>query len=411
MSAPRLTVIVPTINRPDTLYWTLKTVLDQQYSNYTVIVSDNFSNDNTPEVVASFKSDKITYINPGRRLSMARHWEFILEHVHDGYVTILGDDDGMLSGGLEKVAAIISKHNVQAVGWRFGNFNWAGIAPFFMIPMANYYRVIDAPSEIQKIFKKNIINTIEFPNLYGGFISVELINKIKQKHGGYFFHSLVPDFFSGGMIAASVQQYIRLEFPITINATSKHSTGYAVVNKAHPQKAFDDVLKDDNNIPFHPKLIFLRSLTIPIAEAMLQVAELEPAFPAVDIKKIIREALDEAISMADSNETLNEFKAGLLKMAEMNGLADYTEALLKQAVYVSKVKGIKKKFSPVSIALYVDTTNTGIDTVKDACDFTDAVIPSGYSRLWIGWFKNYFRFTALCKYLYLKYFSDKKKYL
>lgn len=45
MLNPKLNIIIPTINRADTLYWTLKTVLEQTYDNFEVIVSDNCSVD------------------------------------------------------------------------------------------------------------------------------------------------------------------------------------------------------------------------------------------------------------------------------------------------------------------------------------------------------------------------------
>jgi len=279
MNTPYLTVVIPTLKRPDTIYWTLKTVLNQDYSNYSIIVSDNFSNDNTKDIVDSFKSAKIKYINTGRKLSMSHHFEFVLQHIDKGYVTILGDDDGLLPNSLSKVAAIIEKHKVQAIGWKFGNFNWKGLTPFFMIPMANYYRVVDAYSEVRKIFRQSIYKTIEFPSLYGGFIDIKLIQELRQKYNGKFFHSRIPDFFSGGLIASSVEKYIRLEFPVSINATSKHSTGYATVNKNNDQTAYLDLKEAEDNIKFHEKLIFLRTNAIPIAEAMLQVHEVNPSFP------------------------------------------------------------------------------------------------------------------------------------
>lgn len=411
MDLPYLTVIIPTLKRPDTLYWTLKTVLDQDYINYSILVSDNFSNDNTKEIVNSFQSEKIKYIYTGRKLSMSHHFEFALEHVNSGYVTILGDDDGLLPNALSKVASIINRHNVQAVGWRFGNFNWKGLDPFFMIPMANYYRVINARSEIKKICKQSIYKTIEFPSLYGGFVDIKLIKELRQKYNGQFFHSRIPDFFSAALIASSVKEYIRLEFPISINATSKHSTGYATVNKDNDQKAYIDLHKEEDNIRFHEKLIFLRTNSIPIAEAMLQVHRLNSSFPDVDLKNLLSEVANEA-KAANSIETFNNLKNGILTIAERNGLSDYAIKLIGKAVYKQRpAAAIKKKFSPVSLSLYIDTSDTNINNVQDACSFTAEVISPKFFELKNPFYKNYVRFVTTLRYIYLKYFSDKRKYL
>jgi glycosyltransferase involved in cell wall biosynthesis len=408
MSLPKLTVIIPTLSRPDTLYFTLKTVLNQRYSNYSILVSDNFSNDNTRDVVESFKNNKINYINTGQRLSMSHHWEFALAQVEDGYVTVLGDDDGMLPNALDKVAAIINRHQLPAVGWRFGNFNWAGLPPHFMIPMANYYRIVDSSTEIKKIFERSIYHTIEFPSLYGGFIDVALLKQIRQQQGGKFFHSRIPDFFSGAMVAASVKQYIRLEFPITINATSRHSAGFATINKSNDQKAFVD-LQTAHNIPFHKKLIFIRSNAVPIAEAMLQVAELKPGFPRVDIKKILEEVAAEA-SITPDEEKYIELKEGVKQIAGINQLDIHAKELLAKLERHPQPAIVKKKFSPVSLSLYVDTTNSGLDTVEDACDLAAFAIPPNYFRFKNNLSKNYSRLTGYLRFLWLKYFSEKKNY-
>jgi len=410
MKGPKLTVIVPTLKRPDTLYWTLRTIINQDYDNFNVLVSDNFSNDNTHAVVNSFNDPRISYVNPGEKLSMSHHWEFALKNINDGYVTVLGDDDGLLPGGLKRAADIIRKTGTLALGWRFGNFNWEGLPPHFMIPMANYYRIVDARSEARKIFERSIYNTIEFPSLYGGFINVELINSLRNEFDGRFFHSRIPDFFSGALVAASVEKYVRAEFPISINATSKHSTGFATINEKNDQSTFLDLQKADGNIPFHSSLVFIRSNAIPIAEAMIRVHELRPDFPKVNLTRLLSEVAAEA-STTESNVKYKELLEGIRKIGEMNGLENIAADIVANAVHKPLKSTIKKKFSPVSLSLYVDTTNSGISNVEDACRFSARVILRSYAE-WRGEVStNLARFAASSRYLFLKYLSPLKKFL
>ncbi len=72
----KFTVIIPTRERADTLYYSLKTCVTQDYDDLEILVSDNFSQDNTREVVESFKDPRIRYINTGKRVSMSDNWEF-----------------------------------------------------------------------------------------------------------------------------------------------------------------------------------------------------------------------------------------------------------------------------------------------------------------------------------------------
>ena len=49
------TVVIPTRERYDMLEYALRTCVMQDYDNLDIIVSDNFSQDRTREVVESFK--------------------------------------------------------------------------------------------------------------------------------------------------------------------------------------------------------------------------------------------------------------------------------------------------------------------------------------------------------------------
>ncbi|MDF2188769.1 glycosyltransferase family A protein [Paraflavitalea sp. CAU 1676] len=400
--SPKLTVVIPTIQRPDTLYWTIKTVIEQQYENFAVIVSDNFSNDNTLEVVNSFSDPRITYINPGMRLSMSRHWEFALEHVHEGFVTILGDDDGLIPGALATAASLLSKHAVEAIGWRFGNYNWPGLNPHFMIPMGNYYRIVDSKQEIQKIFSKSIIHSIQFPSLYGGFISIELIRKLKADFGGQFFHSRIPDFYSSSVVAASTKKYIRLEFPLSINATSKHSTGYATVNAKVDQKAINDLKLNKDNLPFHSSIVFLKSINIAIADALLQAHDKIPSFPAPDIKKVIANTLYEA-QHCGNEDKYNELIEGIIQIAEKNHLLPYAKDLITKAPFLQHFEaGVKNKYSPISETIYLDTRELNIRNVYDACQVVKRTILPHHFRYSNGIQKIISRIQQVIRYIYLR---------
>jgi glycosyltransferase involved in cell wall biosynthesis len=108
MNLPKFTIIIPTRERCDTLAAALKTCVTQDYDNLEIIVSDNFSQDDTFEVVHSYRDKRIRYINTGQRVGMSTNWEFALSHVENGYVTLIGDDDGLLPGAVPKIAEIIS---------------------------------------------------------------------------------------------------------------------------------------------------------------------------------------------------------------------------------------------------------------------------------------------------------------
>jgi len=121
---PSISCVIPTRERCDTLKSTIQTCLMQDYDNMEIIVSDNYSQDATPEVVESFNDKRIIYVNTGKRLSMSHNWEFALSNVKGDYVTILGDDDGLLPGAIGELAKIISETETEAVSWKWASYFW-----------------------------------------------------------------------------------------------------------------------------------------------------------------------------------------------------------------------------------------------------------------------------------------------
>ena len=52
-------IIIPTYNRCDLLRKAVNSVITQTYKNFEIIIIDNYSDDNTQEIVEGFKNNKI----------------------------------------------------------------------------------------------------------------------------------------------------------------------------------------------------------------------------------------------------------------------------------------------------------------------------------------------------------------
>src|SRR3954451_23482510 len=122
----RFTVVIPTRERCDTLEWTLKTCVTQDYDNLEILVSDNHSTDRTEEVVRSFNDPRIRYVNTGRRVSMSENFEFGLSHTREGFIGFIGDDDGLLPNPLQDLAAVVKQRASKAIIWPTQAYYWPG---------------------------------------------------------------------------------------------------------------------------------------------------------------------------------------------------------------------------------------------------------------------------------------------
>ncbi len=97
---PYITVITPTYNRAHTIGNAIKSMLDQTYQNWEMILVDDGSSDNTREVVLMFNDPRVNYfrVNNGGP-SKARN--FGLSQSSGIWVMYLDSDDTLLSQCVE----------------------------------------------------------------------------------------------------------------------------------------------------------------------------------------------------------------------------------------------------------------------------------------------------------------------
>ncbi len=101
----RVTVFIPTYNRAGLLPHAIAGVLAQTYDDFRLIVSDNASTDETPNVVASFDDPRLEYVRQPENLGLLGNHNWFLERVESDYALILPDDDLVYPDMLERTVA------------------------------------------------------------------------------------------------------------------------------------------------------------------------------------------------------------------------------------------------------------------------------------------------------------------
>lgn len=325
MNGPKITVVIPTRERSDVLKEALRTVTAQDYSNLDIIVSDNFSTDDTEDVVRSANDARVRYINTGERLSMSQNWEFALSNVDDeGWVTIVGDDDGLLPGSLNKFAEIIQSTDVLAVRSSVCKYRWPSSTDTYPValgvPLESGLEMRQSNLWLAKLLSGNTAYP-QLPVLYtGGFVSMSVIKEIKSKSGA-FYRSSNPDIYSAVAISSVVDRYIYSREPLAISGLSRHSTGKSHFDKDDSSDGSPaDKFAAEENIPFHEDIPLgkngriARSFQLMVYESYLQSRCLRPMantnMHAEQLKVIL------ATSGAHSSE-INEWGA---EFAKLHGL-------------------------------------------------------------------------------------------
>ncbi len=362
----KFTVIIPTRERADTLYHCLRTIIAQDYENLTILVSDNFSQDNTKKVVDSFDDPRIRYINTGKRVSMSHNWEFALNHVTDGWVTFVGDDDALLPRALARVSEVIQQTNCQAIVSKWCAYDWPNStvnANRLHIPLTSGIEQRNGPEWLSAVMHGHA-SYLDLPHLYtGAFADISVINQARNVNG-IFFLSMTPDVYSGIALASILDHYVMLKDPVAIAGISIHSNGASTLgigtNKIPAQKFYSE-----KNIPFHSKLTggeVVKSIPILAYECYLQSIHLHIDFLNVKIKDQLELALNNI-----NLEHYEDLKKFCFRVAKDNDItlftSNYKKTIIKKESFFNRFKIITNLFC---CEVTVSGKEYGIQNVHEA---------------------------------------------
>ena len=129
---PNVSVIIPTFNRANLVGRSIKSVLDQTYCDFELIVVDDGSIDNTEEVVKAFSDPRIRYMKheKNRGLSAARNTG--IKAATGEYIAFQDSDDEWLPNRLERQLPAFQQDKEKRIGlvlcqmyFPEGNWTWA----------------------------------------------------------------------------------------------------------------------------------------------------------------------------------------------------------------------------------------------------------------------------------------------
>lgn len=120
-STPFFSIILPTYNRASLLREAIRSVVQQTYTNWELIVVDDGSTDDTREVVAAFGDDRIRYyFQPNRERAASRNRGVAL--ARGQYCCFLDDDDLFTASHLETLYQLIEKTGTKPAVYKVGGF-------------------------------------------------------------------------------------------------------------------------------------------------------------------------------------------------------------------------------------------------------------------------------------------------
>ena len=226
----KFSVVIPVKNHNNTLPSTIESVVNQNYADLELVICNLSRDREVKKIVDKLNDNNVIYAEAPRELEFSDDWEFALSHASGDYITFLGDDDAMVPSGLNAAASIISANSVDALVWRKFNYNWPDHVVehkrnLFKGSASQSMRFVDSKKALN-LMRNCFMGYNELPCIYNSFVKKSIIDEIRSaSFNNKFFGGALPDVYSGIVVASTINYYIYLNAPITLNAASAKSTG------------------------------------------------------------------------------------------------------------------------------------------------------------------------------------------
>jgi glycosyltransferase involved in cell wall biosynthesis len=234
----KVSVVIPTRERAETLEYTIKTALNQTLQAYEVIVSDNFSQDHTKQVFDSFNDARLKYVNTMQRLSMTDNFNFGVSHATGDYIIIIGDDDGIMPNAIDKFCKVIDTHPSDLYTWPRHGYVWPSNnkgAQLERIAEVSEPVEINIRKQLGQMLQKGLLLNSAMPNTYHSATHRRVYDEIKKETGKYH-QTTNPDEFMLFTLPAYREYAVNVGEALTANGHSPKSNSGTTLNKKNKGK-------------------------------------------------------------------------------------------------------------------------------------------------------------------------------
>ena len=236
----RFSIVIPTRDRPSLLTNAIKSVLNQTYENFQLIISDNPVHQDSKQIVESFNDPRIEYVRAPGKIHMHDHWEFAVSHAKGDYVIVLIDKNLLKATVLEQIYRLSQKYPSEIYSWAMdthvldceskGDFISGNFTPCsYLRNLPGTTRYVNCEDEMNRrlSFKERIGYegvAYFYAKICFGAYSRKLIRRIIKEHGK-LFPPYSPDYTSMSLALASTRGFVDVGKSLGIQLLTSVSNG------------------------------------------------------------------------------------------------------------------------------------------------------------------------------------------
>ncbi len=216
MSSPFFTVAIPTKNRADLVDDALRSVLDQTFTEFEVVVCDNSDeaeSEQTAVAVAESDDPRVRYVRTSGKLSMPDNWELAIEDARGEFVGILTDRSVFRRDALEVVRREIDQTGARVVTWFPDLYGRGSGGKEFKQRPCTLKRYRHSSETILDYFLHGNpkYSTKIIPKLMTSFCHRSILEEIRASPVGRCCPPVAPDFTSGFLMLAHCDWVLTLD--------------------------------------------------------------------------------------------------------------------------------------------------------------------------------------------------------
>ena len=193
MKKIKYSILIPTFNKCEYLNYTLKSILQNDYEDFEVIVSNDHSTDGTEELLFKIKDPRVKVIKPPVKLTQAKNYEYLLNFANGEWISILGDDDGVLPNFFQTLDKVTKSYpNFEIFKFKRAIYYWEDVSDLYGDRVI-FFEDLKRKEKVKNSRLDLILSLYYFksaqdlPMIYtSGVVKKSLVQKIKKKISKFF---------------------------------------------------------------------------------------------------------------------------------------------------------------------------------------------------------------------------------
>jgi glycosyltransferase involved in cell wall biosynthesis len=220
-----LSILLPTKNRSHLVSFAIRSVLQQGFDDFEIVVCDNDDDEfATKSVVQRFDDDRIKYIRTGG-LDMISNWNAALNASTGDNITVLEDKMIFYPGALLEIKKKIDESPEGVVVWNSDIFDDNHI-PNRLVQFVPAGQSNITSSQVLELITKDVLKYWGWlPRGLSCSVPKRVVKNITDKYGSSYFEFASPDFVSAIKILSDVEQILFVFKAYTLVGSASMSTG------------------------------------------------------------------------------------------------------------------------------------------------------------------------------------------